>query len=64
MNEFKLADDEFELLEKLESGAYESVLTEERRVELEAAAVITDYPPTSLTPNSYQCQQYDLAHGD
>lgn len=34
----KLSQDEKELLNTLESGEYESILTDERRIELEAAA--------------------------
>ena len=41
MKEFKLSTEEKELLESLDSGEYESVLTDERRIELEAAAVHT-----------------------
>jgi predicted DNA binding CopG/RHH family protein len=41
MNELKLAEDEQELLAALESGEYESVLTDERRKELQAAATHT-----------------------
>ncbi|MBL4658710.1 MAG: hypothetical protein JKX73_11965 [Flavobacteriales bacterium] len=41
MNELKLSTDERALLESLESGEYESVLTDERRKELEAAAAHT-----------------------
>lgn len=41
MNEIKLSEDERELLKSLDDGKYESVLTQERRKELEAAAVLT-----------------------
>jgi len=41
MNELKLSADERGLLDSLESGEYESVLTDERRKELEAAATHT-----------------------
>ncbi len=41
MNKLKLSADERGLLESLESGEYESVLTDERRKELEAAATHT-----------------------
>ena len=41
MNELKLSTDERVLLESLESGEHESVLTDERRKELEAAAAHT-----------------------
>jgi predicted DNA binding CopG/RHH family protein len=38
VNDLKLQADELDLLEALESGEYESVLTDERRSELETAA--------------------------
>lgn len=38
MSNLKLQADELDLLESLEGGEYESVLTDERRKELEAAA--------------------------
>lgn len=41
MNELKLSASEQSLLESLESGKYESVLTDDRRKELEAAATYT-----------------------
>jgi len=41
MSELKLPTDEQALLESLESGEYESVLTDKRRKELQAAATHT-----------------------
>ena len=41
MNEIKLSTGEQELIESLDAGEYESVLTDERRRELETAASYT-----------------------
>jgi predicted DNA binding CopG/RHH family protein len=41
MNKSKLPKDEQELLESVEAGEFESVLTESRKKELEAAASLT-----------------------